>query len=78
MAGVARWLGMTAAYALRGRHGALLAGSKPVLAPCLQVVAGGDRWLLMAFRDISGTRGDEFVVSRPSVVLVRRPSPPSD
>jgi len=37
-------------YALRGCSRALLAGSKPALASCWQVAAGGDRWLLMAVR----------------------------
>ncbi len=37
-------------YALRGCHGALLAGSKPALASCSQVAAGGDHWLVMAVR----------------------------
>jgi hypothetical protein len=35
---------------------ALLAGSKPALASCSQVAAGGDRWLLMVFGGISGAR----------------------
>src|SRR5438034_148582 len=37
-------------YALRECSRALLAGSKPALASCSQVAAGGDRWLLMAIR----------------------------
>ena len=37
-------------YALRGCSRALPAGSESVLAPCWQVAAGGDRWLLMAVR----------------------------
>jgi integrase len=44
-------------YALRGCHGALLAGSEPALASCSQVATGGDRWLLMAVRGhLGGTR----------------------
>jgi len=37
-------------YALRGCSHALLTGSKPALASCSQVAAGGDRWLLMVAR----------------------------
>ena len=37
-------------YALRGCSRALLGDSKFALASCLQVAAGGDRWLLMAVR----------------------------
>ena len=44
-------------YALRGCHGALLAGSKPALASCSQGAAGGERWLLIAVRGhLRGTR----------------------
>jgi hypothetical protein len=44
-------------YALRECSRALLAGSKPALASCSQVAAGGDRWLLMAIRGhLGGTR----------------------
>ena len=41
-------------YALRECSRALLVVSKPALASCSQVAAGGDCWLLMAIRGISG------------------------
>src|SRR5436309_912533 len=44
-------------YALRGCSRALLAGSKPALASCSQIAAGGDRWLLMAVRGHLGDTG---------------------
>jgi len=47
-------------YALRGRSRALLAASKPALASCSQVAAGGGRWLLMAVR---GHLGDTLQYS---------------
>src|SRR5215472_6559011 len=50
-------------YALRACSRALLAGSKPALASCLQVAAGGDRWLLTAVR---GHLGGTLVMRGPS------------
>jgi hypothetical protein len=41
---------------------ALFAGSKPALASCSQIAAGGDCWLLMALR---GHLGGALVVRRP-------------
>jgi hypothetical protein len=49
-------------YALRGCSHALLTGWKSALASCLQVAAGGDRWLLMAVR---GHLGGTPVMRRP-------------
>jgi hypothetical protein len=46
-------------YALRVRFHALLTGAKPAFASSLQGAAGGDRWLLTAVRDISGTRASD-------------------
>jgi len=50
-------------YALRGCSRALLAGSDPALASCLQVAAGDGRWLLMAVRGHLGDTGS--VMRRP-------------
>jgi hypothetical protein len=47
-------------YALRGCSRALLAASKPALASCSQVAAGGGRWLLIAVR---GHLGDTLQYS---------------
>jgi hypothetical protein len=47
----------SATYALRECSRALLAGSKPALASCSRVAAGGDRWLLMAVRGHLGDTG---------------------
>src|SRR5215469_4202045 len=55
--------GWDVGYALRGCSRALRAGSKPALASCSQVAAGGDRWLLMAVWGAS--RGHAPVVGRP-------------
>ena len=61
-------LGGRPTYALRECSRALLAGSKHALASCPQVVAGGDRWLLMAVR---GHLGDTVAVSRRSCSHLR-------
>ena len=54
----------TLTYALRGCHGALIAGPKRALASSSQVAAGGGRWLLMAVR---GHLGD---TPRPGLSLL--------
>jgi hypothetical protein len=63
-------------YALRGCSRALLAGSKPALASCSQVAAGGDRWLLMAVRGHLGyVFGNRLAGSELDRVYQRRREP---
>jgi hypothetical protein len=58
------------AYALRACHVRYSPGSKPALASCSQVPAGGCRWMLMAVR---GHLGDmrQYRCSGESTINIR-------